>query len=64
MLYHFSNLLQCYILNHNSIRELINAHLPRETVGVGISVEPLEEYEKPRCVLLVEWYGVLNSVSI
>ena len=64
MLYHFNNLLECYMLDHNSIRELINTHLPREAVGVDISVEPLKEYERPKCVLLVEWCGVLNSVSI
>ena len=42
------------MLDHNSIRELINTHLPREAVGVDISVEPLKEYERPKCVLLVE----------
>ena len=41
-----------------------SVHLPSVTIGVCIIIEPLEEDEKlvGRCVLLVKWYGVLDSV--
>ena len=46
------------------IRILFNAHLPSVTFGVGITIEPLEEYEKlaGECVVVVKGYEVLNSV--
>ena len=42
-----------------------SVHLPSVTIGVCIIIEPLEEDEKlvGRCVLLVKWYGVLDSMS-
>ena len=41
-----------------------SAHLPLVTIDVGIIIEPLEEDEilVKKCVLLVKWYRVLDSV--
>ena len=41
-----------------------STHLPRVTVGKGVTIERREEDEKPavRCVLLVKMYGVFDSV--
>ena len=50
----------------NSLLILIhNTHLPWVTVGVGVTIEPLEEDNKlvGRCVLLIKGYGVLDSLS-
>ena len=44
-----------------------SVHLPRGTVVVGVTtIKPLEEDEEPvgRCVVLIEGYGVLDSMSM
>ena len=43
-----------------------SVHLPGETVGVDVTVEPLKNDEElfGRCVLLVKEYRLLDSVSI
>ena len=42
-----------------------SGHLPRETVVVGVTMEPVEVDKKlgRRCVLLVKVFGVLDSVA-
>ena len=43
---------------------IYSTHLPWVTVGVGVTIEPLEKDDKlaGRGVLLVKGYGVLDSV--
>ena len=42
-----------------------NAYLPPVTIGIGVTIKPLEVNKKivERCVLLINIYGHLDSVS-
>ena len=57
--HHMNNLI--YFEQQN----ICSGHLPWATIGVGVTIEPLEEDDKlaERCVLLVKEYGVLDFLS-
>ena len=53
------------LIKYKQFNLIYTAHLPGVTVGVGVTIEPLDEDEKLAggCALLVKGYGVLDSVS-